>query len=177
MEVIKYSGKAHKRVLLVLILLVSVVMSAACATPGRDDAMALSTQDVFALSAAAERAYQSSRWIDAVRHYEKLSREVPEDAYTWFRLANAYARQGDYRRAISAYEASISLDPQQPKPWFNLSSAYILNARHAMQSAHDMMHADDRTRHVLRQRLAVLDSLLHQRFEDQSGPAASVAYR
>lgn len=170
-----------RRALGTLAVMGVMFVSSGCAgTPDQSlqqPASARSNQDVFALSAAAERAYQNSRWIDAVRHYETLTAELPRDAYTWFRLGNAYARQGDYSRAIPAYETSIGLDAHQPKPWFNLSSAYLLNARGAMLNAYESLRVGDPARRMIQQRISALDGLLHQRFEDQTGPASAVAFR
>jgi len=118
------------------------------------------------VSVEAQRAYQESRWLDAVRHYQQIVEHVPADAVAWFRLANTYAQQGAFERAIFAYEQSLTHDDEQPKAWFNLSTAYLLNAQSAMQQARERMHDDDPVKSMLDVRLMSLSSLIHTRVEE-----------
>lgn len=129
--------------------------------------------DLAALYAQAGRAYDESRWIEAARDYGKLTVAVPDDGQLWFRLANTYARQGDYGRAEDAYEASLLRDREQPKPWFNLSTVYLLNAQAALREAHAQMRADDPGRTLIERRLTALEFLIHGRFEDEATPAVA----
>ena len=122
--------------------------------------------DVFRLSADADRAYRESRWIEAAQRYGELTTRVPDDAYAWFRLGNVHARQGDYDRAIRAYEASLERDAAQPKPWFNLSTAYLLHAQVAMARARERLGPGDPARALIDARLAGLAALVHGRIED-----------
>lgn len=122
--------------------------------------------DVFRLSAEADSAYRESRWIDAARDYQRLTERVPRDAYAWFRLGNTYAQQGAYDRAIHAYETSLQHDSEQPKPWFNLSTAYLLRAQLAMTAAHGQLRPGDPARKIIEHRLTELSMLVHGRFED-----------
>jgi len=124
------------------------------------------TDDVFELSAKADRAYRESRWIDAARQYQKLTNQVPEDSYAWFRLGNTYAQQGAFAQAIHAYEASLARNSEQPKPWFNLSTAYLLNAQLAMTRAWEKMRPGDPARVMIERRLKTLSDLMHDRIED-----------
>lgn len=128
---------------------------------------------VFALAAAAEGAYRDGRWIDAERHYRRLAEAVPDDAWAWFRLGNVYVRQGDWERAIDAYERSIERDAEQPRPWFNLSIAYLLRARDAMERARRRLRADDPARAIIERRIDALGALLHERIEDGAAPTSS----
>ena len=125
-----------------------------------------SRPDVFRLSSDADRAYRESRWIEAAQRYAELTTRVPDDAYAWFRLGNVHARQGDYDRAIRAYEASLERDAAQPKPWFNLSTAYLLHAQVAMVRARERLGPDDPARALIDARLAGLAALVHGRIED-----------
>ena len=130
-------------------------------------------EDMFALSAAAERAYRESRWIDAARGYQRLAEAVPEDAYAWFRLGNVYTQQGAYARAIHAYETSIARDPEQPRPWFNLSTAYLLHAQAAMRRAWAQLRPGDPARSLIARRLEALRPLVHGRVEDGGTPTGT----
>jgi len=124
--------------------------------------------DVFVLSAAADRAYRESRWLEAARGYAELTEAVPGDAYAWFRLGNTHARQGDYGRAIDAYETSLERDGAQPKPWFNLATAHLLHAQVALLRARERLRADDPARTMIDARLDGLRALVHGRLEDVS---------
>ena len=130
------------------------------------------SDDVFALSERADRAYREGRWIDAARHYGELTERVPRDAYAWFRLGNVRAQQGAFDRAIHAYERSLERDAERPKPWFNLSTAYLLNAQRAMTRAWSAMRPGDPARAMIERRLAVLNDLMHDRIEDDAARAA-----
>lgn len=132
------------------------------------------TEDVFALSERADRAYREARWIEAARHYGELTDRVPQDAWTWFRLGNTFARQGDFERAVHAYEESLGRDAGQPKPWFNLSTAHLLRAQVAMTRAWSAMRPGDPARPMIERRLAALGELMHDRIEDGPAPTAAV---
>jgi len=120
------------------------------------------TSDVFKVSEIAEQAYRESRWTDAVRHYQQLTEKVPGDAYVWFRLANTYAQKGDFDQAIHAYEQSIERDALQPKPWFNLSTAYLLNAKVALLQSFETLRSGDPARNLIMRRIESIDKLMNQ---------------
>ncbi len=151
--------------LLVLAFVVSGCAMTSTPNPGSSD-QAVYSDDVFAMSSLADKAYQESRWIDAAKHYSKLSELVPQDAYVWFRLGNTYAQQGAYEQAITAYENSLSRNSEQPKPWFNLSTAYLLKAQSALQQSWTQMRQDDPARRLVEQKLKMLNALMHSRIED-----------
>jgi len=157
-------------------LLAAAVVSGGCVSapsaPAVESAPAESSA-VFELSRQADRAYRESRWIDAVRDYQRLTEEVPRDAYAWFRLGNTYAQQGAYDRAIHAFETSLTHDAEQPKPWFNLSTAYLLNAQSAMGRARSQLRSDDPARLLIEQRMDVLGKLVHGRFEEGATPTGA----
>lgn len=118
--------------------------------------------DVFRVSEVAEKAYSESRWTDAARHYQALTEQVPNDAYVWFRLANAYVQKGDFGQAIDAYEMSIERDALQPKPWFNLSTTYLLNAKAALLQSWENLRPRDPARDLIMHRIQAIDSLMNQ---------------
>lgn len=166
------AGCQLRRALAATLVLGASVLIGACASTPRGAAPSPTveptayTDDVFRLSSEADRAYRESRWIDAARQYRQLTDDVPSDAYAWFRLGNTYAQQGDYGRAIRAYESSLERDAGQAKPWFNLSTAYLLNARAAMMRAWGQLRPDDPARPMIERRLDALRELVHERIED-----------
>lgn len=165
--------------ILAVVFTASILVVPGCATfsqePVNADPAAAYSDDVFKLSASADLAYQQNRWIDAVRLYQELTRAVPEDAYGWFRLGNTFAQQGAYAKAIVAYETSIDRNSSQPKPWFNLSTAYLLNAQFAMTRAWEQLRHGDPAKKVIEARLRVLADLIHDRIEDLQ-PATPTRY-
>ena len=99
---------------------------------------------------------------------------MPSDAHAWFRLGNVHARQGDFPRAIDAYERSIARDAARPKPWFNLATAHLMHARLALLRARERLRPEDPARRLIDARLLALDSLVHGRIEEEvaaRGPA------
>ncbi len=126
--------------------------------------------EVFKLSDKAHLAYTQSRLIEAAQLYQQVVEQVPTDADAWFRLGNTYAQQGSFERAIHAYESSLINDSQQPKAWFNLSTAYLLNAQSAMRQSYDRMRPNDPARSLIDARLVALSALLHGRLEESSVP-------
>ena len=163
----------------VLVVCISLFASA-CATTSTDTQQGSSgsgnaSEDVFILSQNAQRAYTQSRWMEAVQLYQRVVERVPNDADAWFRLANTYAQQGAYERAIHAYETSLFNNSQQPKAWFNLSTAYLLNAQSAMRQSYDRMRSNDPARAMIDTRLVALGDLLHGRIEDSVIPSVHTA--
>ena len=116
--------------------------------------------DLFVLSVNAQRAYQESRWLEAVTLYQQIVEHVPGDAVAWFHLANTYAQQGAFDRAIHAYEQSLKHDSDQPKAWFNLSTAYLMHAHSAMRQSHGRMRVDNESRSMVEQRMSALGELV-----------------
>ena len=163
-----------------LIACASLFVSA-CATTSVDTKPRLpesnqsSHEDVFVLSQNAQTAYMQSRWMEAVQLYQRVVERVPNDADAWFRLGNTYAQQGAYERAIHAYETSLLNNSQQPKAWFNLSTAYLLNAQTAMRQSYDGMRSNDPARALIDERLVALKELLHGRIEDSAASRVRTA--
>lgn len=152
-----------------LVVLVSAVGLGGCTSLPKDNSLSAndaSLSDVFEMRQSAEQAYQQSRWIEAVRLYQGLVERNPSDSGAWFRLGNIYAQQGAFQRAINAYEQSLTSDADQPKAWFNLSTAYLLNAQSAMRGAHDRLQDGDPAKQLISERLGTLDVLVHGRFEE-----------
>lgn len=120
------------------------------------------TQDMFRVSEQAERAYRESRWTEASQHYQRLTEAVPNDAYVWFRLANTYVQKGEYNKAIHAYEQSIERDALQPKPWFNLSTTYMMSAKAALLQSWENLRPNDPARQLIMRRIEHIDAMMNQ---------------
>ncbi len=145
------------------ILCLAVLTLSACASTPTESHLTAKNQygdDVFELSSLADRAYRESRWVDAARHYQQLTEKVPNDAYMWFRLANTYVQKGSFNQAIHAYEESISRDSMQPKPWFNLSTTYLMSAKAALLQSWQNLRPSDPARAIIRTRIDAIDTLM-----------------
>lgn len=118
------------------------------------------TREPFELAKRASNAYENRNWFDAVRHYHALTEKIPDDAYSWFRLANSYVHQGDYDGAVKYYQQSLALDSAQAKTWFNLSTALLLRAKAALESSRHSLAQSDPAAALLDERLAALELLL-----------------
>lgn len=155
----------------VAVLIAACALGACASAPSERPALGTAsaspyTDDVFRLSGEADRAYRESRWLEAARKYRQLTEAVPLDAYAWFRLGNTYAQQGDFDRAIVAYESSLERDATQARPWFNLSTAYLLKAQTAMMKAWAQLREGDPARAMIEARLDALRPIVHERIED-----------
>ena len=139
------------------------------ATPSSTD----SNSDPFAIAELADSAYARSQWLEAQRHYKTLTELVPDDAYAWFRLGNTHIRQGEITQATHAFEEALRRDPQYPKAWYNLATAHLLNAQHALRQTYHNLRQEDPGRLLAQQRLQTLDQLIYQRLEEPDSPAAA----
>lgn len=70
--------------------------------------------------------------------------------------------------------SSLARDREQPKPWFNLSTVYLLDAQAAMREAYAQMRPADPGRALIARRLRALEALIHGRFEDDATPAVAL---
>lgn len=154
----------RRRLLVLILLLCSLV---GCATPGKDgmrhgtnSSSGLSSAALFALSAKADSAYRAQRWPEAASHYQQLTDAVPNDAWSWFRLGNIRTQQGQYGAAIQAYSVSIGREGKTAKPWFNLSTVYLLNARKALVQAEQLLAPGDPAAVSIRMRIEAIDAAL-----------------
>lgn len=119
-----------------------------------------SAEVLFAQIDRAESAYRDGLWIEATNLYQEILKSMPDDAYIWFRLGNTLTQQGLYNQAIYSYEASLQRDSRQSKPWFNLSTTYLLGAQLASLQAWDSMKATDPGRSTVKVRIHALTQLL-----------------
>ncbi len=170
-----YFGWHYACRMMLLCLLMSVVGCATTQPSGQSNNKEASV-DLFLISVDAHRAYQESRWLDAVRLYQQIIEHAPNDAVAWFKLANTYAQQGAFEPAAHAYEQSLVHDSEQPKAWFNLSTVYLLNAQSSMQQSYERMRIGDPARELITIRLARISDLLHGR-ADESVLTSAGAHR
>ncbi|MGB1882606.1 MAG: tetratricopeptide repeat protein [Gammaproteobacteria bacterium] len=137
-------GTAHRNaVLRVMVVLLTISVVGCSGSPRQhqqlsDDTLAV---DFGKIKGDAEQAYKDGDWAVAVKHYQTLVRETPQDAVYWFRLGNAYARTKQPDRAISAYREALVRDADNAKAWFNMG---VVQLRQAANSFLKMeIHVDE----------------------------------
>jgi len=108
----------------------------------------------------ADNAYRQRDWFLAESAYRSVTQELPKDAYVWFRLGNSLTQLGRYKEAVDAYEQSLSINNDQYKSWFNLSTTHLLSAKLATLQSLQSLPTEDPSRGLAEQRLDVLTALL-----------------
>ena len=82
--------------------------------------MSTSTDDAMEMHRNALLAYEEGEDAKAEALYVSLTRISPNDAETWLRLGNLYARSGRADKAADAYERALLLTPNDARLWYNL---------------------------------------------------------
>lgn len=113
-------------------------LSACSSTPEKS-----SSKELFGTLEKANAAYAEGNWLEAEIYYQQLVRDVPEDAFAWNRIGNARLQTGKVKAAIAAYKKSLEHDPKQSKPYYNLSTAYLIEAQQALEDAKNNMQSHD----------------------------------
>ena len=99
---------------------------AGCATPVNSD-QKVETESQL-MHREAQAAYDQGDDARAEQVYKKLTTLGPQDAETWFRLGNLYARTGKPQIAQEAYLKSLSLKDTDPRTWNNLGIVMLRQA-------------------------------------------------
>lgn len=76
--------------------------------------------DTAQILALADAAYRAQDWETAEKHYVEITRAIPKEAHTWFRLGNIYARTDRPDFAVAAYKEALLRDPELTKAWYNM---------------------------------------------------------
>ncbi len=80
----------------------------------------LGKKDLFECEQVASRAYRQGDYELAIEQYKILVTEIPKDTNFWFKLANAYAKNGERQKAVTAYQNALLRDPTYAKAWYNM---------------------------------------------------------
>ena len=118
--------------------------AAACAS--RDDSVAKPLDpdaDLVTINREAELAYESGEAAKAEALYKSLVRKMPNDAETWFRLGNLYARNNRPDEAANAYQKALLANNADPRAWHNLGVVRLRQAWAAMLQAYDNLRPDN----------------------------------
>ena len=146
-----------------IVTLITVFLVSACTSTGGKK----TSKELFALLDKADNAYSDGNWLEAEMYYQQLLEKVPTDSYAWLRIGNARLQTGQIDAAIAAYNESITQNPNEPKPYYNLSTAYMLQAQRTLETAKDKMQSHDPGISLVNQRINGLKDLATGKYSDQ----------
>ena len=99
--------------------------------------------DLTTVHREAVAAYTKQNWVEAEKHYITLTRASPDDAETWFKLGNIYARTKRTDRAIAAYREALIRDTRHVKAWHNLAVSQLREAGKSFSELELLLKPDD----------------------------------
>lgn len=92
-------------------------------------------EDFVKMQREAQAAFDSGENARAEVLYKGLLRSMPNDAETWFRLGNLYARTDNADQAVNAYLTALTLNGSDPRAWHNLGVIRLRQAWAALLRA------------------------------------------
>jgi cytochrome c-type biogenesis protein CcmH/NrfG len=95
-------------------------------------------EDLVKMQQEAQAAFDSGEHARAEALYRGLVRAMPNDAETWFRLGNLYARTDNADQAVNAYLTALSLNGTDARVWNNLGVVRLRQAWAAMLRANSL---------------------------------------
>jgi predicted Zn-dependent protease len=99
--------------------------------------------DLVSLNREADLAYESGEAAKAETLYRSLARRMPNDAETWLRLGNLYARNNRPDEAAAAYQHALIANNADARAWNNLAVVRLRQALAALLQA--QAHSKDKT--------------------------------
>ena len=79
--------------------------------------------------ADGEAAFQAGKYVEARQIFEKYSQDKPNNPWGHYMLGLSESRGGDSKKAETAFEEALRLDPDHMKSLLNLSRMWIENGR------------------------------------------------
>jgi tetratricopeptide (TPR) repeat protein len=102
-----------------------------------------SEPDLVSINREAQLAYESGEAAKAEALYKSLVRRMPNDAETWFRLGNLYARNNRPDEAAGAYQRALLANSSDARIWNNLAVVRLRQGWAALLQA--QAHSKDDT--------------------------------
>ena len=143
------------RVVAKVLSVLSLLLLTACSSTAEKT----KSKALFEILEKANTAYSEGNWLQAEMHYLALLEKVPDDAYAWLRIGNARLQTGKINASITAYTESIRHDPNQSKSYYNLSTAYMIQAQRSLESAKKNMQKYDPGLSLVEQRIDAIKKL------------------
>ncbi|MCE9641550.1 MAG: tetratricopeptide repeat protein [Betaproteobacteria bacterium] len=99
--------------------------------------------DLLRIQREAQAAFDSGEDARAETLFKALARAVPNDAETWLRLGNLYARTNNPEQAVDAYMKSLSLNSSDSRAWNNLGIVRLRQSWAALIRANSLSDPKD----------------------------------
>jgi len=132
-------------------------------------------EDLVKMHQAAQAAFDSGENARAEVLYKGLVRAMPNDAETWFRLGNLYARTDNADQAVSAYLTSLSLNGNDPRAWHNLGVVRLRQAWAALLRANTLTAPPEPIHAMSTEMIRSLEKLPYLSDDRPGKPAAGAA--
>lgn len=122
--------------ILALVLVALSLGACASSTQNQSDAgRQVPLQEIQAMHATAQAAYNRDDLRLAQTTYEKIVAQADADPETWYMLGNVYARNAEHEKAVWAYRNSLRMNPKDARVWNNISVILLKEAWEAASNA------------------------------------------
>jgi Flp pilus assembly protein TadD len=91
----------------------------------------------------AQSAFEEGDDVRAEFLYQRLTTLGKQDAETWLRLGNIYARTNKPQLATEAYRTSLQINDSDPRTWNNLGIVLLRQSWVALIQANTLSNAND----------------------------------
>jgi Flp pilus assembly protein TadD len=102
-----------------------------------------SSDDLLKMQREAQAAFDNGEDARAETLFKALARATPNDAETWLRLGNLYARTNNPEQAVDAYLKSLSLNSNDSRAWNNLGIVRLRQSWAALIRANSLADPKD----------------------------------
>jgi len=134
----------NARALAAAAIALSAVLTTGCATAVSGVIQSLDNDpDLMSINQEAQLAYEGGETAKAETLYRSLARRMPNDAETWLRLGNLYARSNRPDEAASAYHHALMADNAEARAWHNLGVVRLRQAWASLLQAQATVKPDN----------------------------------
>lgn len=162
------------RALVVWTVLVGAALATGCSTTVGNMMKSIDNDpDLVTINQEAQLAYEGGENAKAEALYRSLARRMPNDAETWLRLGNLYARSNRPDEAAAAYQRALMADNAEARAWHNLGVVRLRQAWASMIQAQATVKPKDSLAPQVDMLLDLLGKL--PQLEAESRKAASAA--
>jgi len=116
------------RAVAVLAVATGAALAAGCTSSGGVMKSFDDEPNLITINQEAKLAYEGGETAKAEALYRSLARRMPNDAETWLRLGNLYARSNRPDEAASAYQRALMADNAEARAWHNLGIVRLRQA-------------------------------------------------
>jgi cytochrome c-type biogenesis protein CcmH/NrfG len=102
-----------------------------------------SGDNIAKMQREAQAAFDNGEDARAETLFRALARAMPNDAETWLRLGNLYARTNNPDQAVDAYLKSLSLNSNDSRAWNNLGIVRLRQSWAALIRANSLADPKD----------------------------------